>query len=55
MDPDPDPNLDPDLLVSGMDRGSGSTPKCHGSGTLVHAMHCIHINHLSALSWVEGR
>jgi hypothetical protein len=38
QDPDPDPNPDP--LVRGMDpririSGSGSTPKCHGSGTLV--------------------
>jgi hypothetical protein len=28
-----DPNPDP--LVRGMDPGSGSTPKCHGSATLV--------------------
>jgi hypothetical protein len=29
---DPDPN--PDLLVEAWIRGSGSTPKCHGSATL---------------------
>jgi hypothetical protein len=33
QDPDPDPNPDP--VVSGMDPRTGSTPKCHGSGTLL--------------------
>jgi hypothetical protein len=39
QDPDPDP------LVRGMDpriRGSGSTPKCHESGTLLMRLSILH-------------
>jgi hypothetical protein len=50
---DPDLNPNPDPLVRGMVRGSGSTPKCHGSATLVRGMD-LRIRIITNMPWIRN-